>query len=310
MRQDLEQIVWGAECAASKRSWKYVLLNLCYHANGEMVAFPSVRTIMKETGYSNKAVLEALAGLSECGIIRRIGTVTAGGKVAKYHLQGVLINVDNLATGELSSKSTGELVSIEKGQTGELSSKTGELSSKTGELSSTRSILNILSSMSGSRAAGCGAGGENCSQLSGEGVRALLRQPTGVALPPAAAAGEIQMLARERANSGGRVLCTGEEWEKMCRKMKTPGWKPKTDLERRYAYALCVLAGASREEAGRFVRYNAKMHWHICDYGTVNDAVKEWVERWKDKDPLAYHDERARRREKQPNTTVGESKRE
>ncbi|MBP5791615.1 MAG: helix-turn-helix domain-containing protein [Kiritimatiellae bacterium] len=305
MRQDFEQRVWAVKARASIRSWKYVLLNLCYHANAAGEAFPSVATIVRETGYSGKAVIEALAGLERLGIIRQSGRIGETMRVVKYTLQDLLTNVDKLGNSELSSALNSELSS----RNSELSSRNSELSSKKGagnsELSSGRNIYIVskLVSKSVSRKANT----ELTSLFvdnSGKKGRGANEKPLAHNAPassrilpsPEATARE----GKEGAVGGsgiqkGKVRTDTPEWKSALEKMKTVGWKPKTDMERRYACALCKILGASQEEAERFVRYNATKHWHVCDFGTVNDAAKEWNAAWKRRDLAGYNDEQWKR---------------
>ena len=73
MRADLLTILEPIAVDPARKSWKDVLRNLVYHANLQGLAWPSVATIRAETGYkSDRAIVDALAGLEEAQIIRRI----------------------------------------------------------------------------------------------------------------------------------------------------------------------------------------------------------------------------------------------
>ena len=82
------------------------------------------------------------------------------------------------------------------------------------------------------------------------------------------------------------------------RLLRTVGWKPRLDEDRRACASRCFEIGADLEQAKAFVRFNAIRRWTCCDYGTVNDAAKAWVAKWKDDEPEAYWAERNRRKGK------------
>ena len=300
MRADLEKIVWAAECDPKRRAWKFVLLNLCHHANPEGEAYPSVATVMRETGYSNRAVADALTGLEELGIIRRTGGCGQRRRVSVYLLTGIFTNVHNLANGELSSHErgfNGELISVN----GELSSKkgpfNGELISPNGELSSHRSILGSKSKLVSKLVSGA-PNSELTSPFVDNSEKAGQNPPAEGSPPPhGPEPRQVAPSARNEAE-GNRA---GQDHERL---LKTPGWKPKTDLDRRWCMYRCYTLGASRDEAEKFVRYNAIRRWTKCEYATVNDLAKQWVDKWREDEPDEWLAERKRRREQDVDKTL------
>lgn len=66
----------------------------------------------------------------------------------------------------------------------------------------------------------------------------------------------------------------------------------------------CYTLGASRSEAEKFIRFNAVRRWTCCDYGTVNDAAKEWIAKWQSDYPDDYWAERNRRRKADATRTL------
>ena len=278
MRADLEKIVWAATCHPRIRSWKFTLLNLCHHANPNAEAYPSVATVARETGYSAKAVIDALAGLEGLGIIRRTGGCGARKRVGVYSLAGIFTSVHNLANGEVSSclqNPNSEVSSVEKGFNGEVSSPNSELSSHRSIIGNKKLVSKLVSS---------GGNSEVTSPFVDNGGKAGQNHPAEVSLPPHGP--EPRQVAPSARNDAGA------EYVKL---MKTPGWKPRTDAERRWAMAHCYALGASRGEAEKFIRYNAIRKWTNCEYATVNDLAKEWVDNWRESLPEEFYAERKRR---------------
>ena len=246
-----------------------MLLNLCHHANGQGEAYPSVSLVARETGYSAKAVITAFGGLEACGIIRRVGACGDKKRVTVYSILGIEAHVHNLANGEVSAPLGGFNGEVSSGN-GEVSSEregsNGELSSGNGELSSGRSILGNNTSVSG--------------LVSGDGN------------------GEVSTPFVHKSDGGGSgapsvAPSARNEYEELVRR---PGWKPVTDMDRRACARLCFDLGANKEQATRFVRYNAIRRWTCCDYGCVLDAAKEWVAHWREDDPESFWAEANRRR--------------
>lgn len=265
MRADLEKIVWAAECRADIRSWKFVLLNLCHHANAEGKAFPSVATVARECGYSAKAVISSLEGLQGLGIITRTGGCGQKKRVGVYDVGGILTGVHKLGNGEVSSPlkpPNGEVGSPLKPPNSEVSSKkpapNSELTSANSEVSSHRSIL-------GNK--------ELVSKLVSAGANSELTSPlvhkSGAVAPPARDYGSL---------------------------VRTVGWKPATDEDRRAVAKHCFELGADKDQATKFIRFNAIRRWTCCEYGTVNDAAKEWVEKWREDSPEEFFAEAKRRK--------------
>ena len=280
MRADLEKIVWAAECHPKIRSWKFTLLNLCHHANTDGDSFPSVGKIAKETGYSTKAVSDALAGLESMEIIRQNGRCGTRRRVTVYNITGIFKNVHNLANSEMSSclqLPNGELISKNPPPNAELASPNGEVSLDRNILGRKKEVSKLV----------CVAANSEVSSPFVDKAEKTSGMPTSGGASPQR--GAIAPSAR----NDGAVEPTEEELKQL---VKTPGWKPKGEQARRYCMAHCYMLGASRNEAERFVRYNAIRKWTCCDYGTVNDAAKEWVAKWREDYPDDFFAERERRK--------------
>ena len=299
MRADLERIVWETECHPSIRSWKFTLLNLCHHANSSGEAYPSVATVARETGYSQKAVIDALAGLESLGIVRRTGGCGTKNRVAVYSLDGVETCVRGLAKHEVSSplKAVGdpakhevssplktvhnsakhEMSSCSQLFKHEVSSKNGgfnsELSSPNSEVSSGRSILGIK---------------EVSKLVSGGGKHELI-------------SGFVDNSQSAGGKEGTPAASGSPDYKAL---VKTPGWKPRTDPDRRYCMYHCYTLGASREQAERFIRYNAVRRWANAEFATINDLAKEWIGNWASDRPDEYDAERRRRRKASATRTL------
>ena len=293
MHANFEKAVWTAPCHPKIRCWKFVLLNLCYHANAEGEAFPGITTIARETGYSAKAVGDALVGLEQMGIIKLKGRCGQRQRVSVYDITGVSTNVDKLANAEVSSALTGFNTELSSFNT-ELSSKKGtvntELSSPNTELSSGRSILGNNKLVS--KLVSSGANAEVSSAFVDNSKKPVRNHsaegsPTPHGPQP-----------RQNGNEGGAK----PDYRALVR---TPGWKPKTDEARRYCMLHCYNLGASRAEAEEFIRHNAIRKWTCCEYGTVNDAAKSWVAKWRKDYPDSFAAERERRQAKLASRTLG-----
>ena len=145
---------------------------------------------------------------------------------------------------------------------GEVSSKkpapNSELSSANSELSSHRSIL-------GNK--------ELVSKLVSAGANSELTSPL--------------------VHKSGAVAPSARDYGSL---VKLPGWKPTTDEDRRAVAAHCFALGANKEQATKFIRFNAIRRWTCCDYGTVNDAAKEWIAKWREDAPEEFFAEKKRRR--------------
>ena len=293
MHANFEKAVWTASCHPKIRCWKFVLLNLCYHANAEGEAFPGISTIASETGYTARAIKDALAGLEALGIIKLKGRCGQQNRVSVYDITGVSTNVDNLVNGEVSSKKgafNGEVSSIN----GEVSSKkgafNGEVSSVNGEVSSSRSILGSKKLVS--KLVSSAANGEVSSPFV-DNSRKQVRNHSAEGSPPPHGARPRQEGKEEGARPDYRAL------------VRTPGWKPKTQEARRFCMAHCYALGASREEAEEFIRFNAIRKWTCCECGTVNDAAKSWVAKWREDYPDSFAAERERRSREAASKTLG-----
>ena len=275
MHASFEKAVWTASCHPKIRCWKFVLLNLCYHANAEGEAFPGISTIASETGYTARAIKDALAGLETLGIIKLKGRCGQQNRVSVYDITGVSTNVDNLVNGEVSSK---------KG------AFNGEVSSINGEVSSSRSILGSKKLVS--KLVSSAANGEVSSPFVDNSRKPVRNPPAeGSPLPHGPQPGQ-------NGNEGGAK----PDYRALVR---TPGWKPKTNEARRYCMLHCYNLGASRAEAEEFIRHNAIRKWTCCEYGTVNDAAKSWVAKWREKEPDAFDCERERRQAERASRTLG-----
>ena len=279
MLVDLTKRVWAAECHPKIRCWKFVLLNLCYHANPCCEAYPSVATMASESGYTTRAVIDALNGLERLGIIRRKGHCGQRQRTTVYDLTELSTNVHNLANGEVSSclqLSNGEVTSKK-------TRFNGEVSSANGEVSSHRSILGrkeVSKLVSG------GANGEMTSPLVDNSEKTSGKPTTG------GHSAQREAIAPSARKEGDAA--TGDD--KRRKLVKTPGWRPMTDGDRRHCMLHCMALGANRKEAEKFIRYNAVRRWTCCECGTVNDAAKEWIAKWRETCPDEFAAERERRK--------------
>ena len=275
MRADLQKIVWEARFPARVRSWKFVLLNLCHHANAAGEAFPSVSLIVRETGYSKKAVLDALEGLRLAGLIARTGACGSRNRVGVYDVNGLSTAVHNFANGKVSTPlaETNGVVSTP------LKASNGVLSSPNGVLSTPRSIL----------------GNKRVSKLVSGGANGVVSTPFVHNSGGGGASGEpsVAPSARKEGTPSASVPGGAPDYFRL---LRTVGWKPRQDADRRACAARCFEIGADSEQAKAFVRFNAIRRWTCCEYGTVNDAAKAWVEKWKDDEPEAFWAERNRRK--------------
>ena len=293
MHASFEKAVWTASCHPKIRCWKFVLLNLCYHANAEGEAFPGISTIASETGYTTRAIKDALAGLEALGIIKLKGRCGQQNRVSVYDITGVSTNVDNLVNGEVSSKKGGFNTELSSFNT-ELSSKkeavNTELSSPNTELSSGRSILGNNKLVS--KLVSSAANGEVSSPFV-DNSRKPVRNHSAEGSPPPHGPQPGQ-----NGNEGGAKPDYGAL-------VRTPGWKPKTNEARRYCMLHCYNLGASRSEAEEFIRFNAIRKWTCCECGTVNDAAKSWVAKWREDYPDSFAAERERRQAERASRTLG-----
>lgn len=272
MRADLEQIVWTAACHPKIRSWKIVLLNLCYHANAAGETYPSATKVAQETGYSLKAVVEAIAGLERLGIVEKKGACGMRNRVSVYSLSGLSTNVHKLANGEVSSclqDFNSELSSKKSGFNSELSSPNSELSSS----------RNILGNNKVSKLVSSGANSELTSTFVDKSKNEPKKRQDEVA--PSA-------LYDGASSTSGKP-----DYKTLVKSIK---WKPATQQDRMYCMYHCYTLGADRNQAETFIRYNAIRKWDCCEFGTVNDAAKQWVAKWRKTNPREFWAERARRR--------------
>ena len=283
MHANFEKAVWTAPCHPKIRCWKFVLLNLCYHANAEGEAFPGITTIARETGYSAKAVGDALVGLEQMGIIKLKGRCGQRQRVSVYDITGVSTNVDKLANAEVSSALTGFNTELSSFNT-ELSSKkeavNTELSSPNTELSSGRSILGNNKLVSKLVSSG---GNAEVSSAFVDNSKKPVRNPPAEGSP-------LPHGPRPRQDGSEKGAVDYRDL------VRTPGWKPTTKEARRFCMAHCYALGASREEAEEFIRFNAIRKWTCCECGTVNDAAKSWVAKWREDYPDSFAAECERRR--------------
>ena len=279
MRADLEKIVWAAECHPKIRSWKFTLLNLCHHANTDGDSFPSIGTVARETGYSAKAVCDALAGLESMGIIRRSGQCGMRKRVTIYNITGIFTNVHNLANIEMGSclqLSNSEVSSKKQPPNIELTSPNIELTSN----------RNILGNKEVSKLV--------CAAVNSEVTSPFVDKPRKTSgMPTSGGASPQRGAIAPSARNDGAVEPSEEKYRQL---VKTPGWKPKSNNDRRFCMAHCYMLGASRDEAAKFIRFNAIRKWTCCNFGTVNDAAKEWVAKWCEDYPDDFHAERERRK--------------
>ena len=285
MRADLEKIVWAAPCDPKRRSWKFVLLNLCHHANATAEAFPSVAKIIEETGYSNKAVSDALTGLEALGLISRTGSCGARNRVTVYSLAELSTHVDNLANNEVRSrlkKFNGELTSKKEAVNGELTSPNGELSSH-------RSILGRKS-----------VGKLVCTAANGE-LTSRYVDNSGKAGQNHSAEGSPftrqNKVTEIGYDAGGYLRLCGEYGFKPNDRDLIPN-KAAMKEARRAVVACAMREGASLDQAKRFLRWNAGKKWKGIDNAvSVKDLAKLWVDQWKAKSFEEWAEEQHRRRE-------------
>lgn len=67
----------------------------------------------------------------------------------------------------------------------------------------------------------------------------------------------------------------------------------------------CYTLGASKDEAEEFIRFNAIRKWTCCNCGgTVNDAAKSWVAKFREDYPDSFAAERERRRRMDASKTI------
>ena len=290
MHANFEKAVWTAQCHPKIRCWKFVLLNLCYHANAEGEAFPGITTIARETGYTERAVKDALAGLEALGIIKLKGRCGQQNRVSMYDITGVSTNVDNLINGEVSSK--------KRPFNGEVSSVNGEVSSSRSILGSNKLVSKLVSSA---------ANGEVSSPFVDNSKKPVRNPPAEGSPSPHGP------WPRQNGSKEGRVPRKVEasdlfpqaakpDYLKLCAKL---GWKPNdpaqtppedAELARRAVVTCAYREGLSMEEAKKFLQYNAKMKWNAIDQANcVKDLAKAFLEAWKRRDRDAFWEELDRR---------------
>ena len=305
MRADIEQLVWQAKCAANIRSWKFVLLNLCSHANLEGNAFPGVTTIVRETGYSGKAVIDALTGLEALGIIKKSGKCGERKRVDIYNILGVFQHVDKLA-GNVDKSSNSEVSSCLQldppPANSELSSFNGELSSGfNGELSSGRINLYKHNKKLVSKLVSMPPNSEVSSPLvdnSRETTPGGAKETSGRPSPHGATR-RMEAGRNNIAQAAAKFDWKEHPYLEWRRLLMTDGFKPTTREGRVAAECFCWEMGASIIEAGRFGDYNASRKWGaISAQLNVRDLIRGWIRKWKKTDPDGYFDEQQARRQK------------
>ena len=92
-----------------------------------------------------------------------------------------------------------------------------------------------------------------------------------------------------------------EEYLKL---MREPGWKPQTRADRLACNMRCYAFGASREQASKFISYNAVHRWAACDMASINDLAHMWVASWRRESPDEWRAEQARRRYEEASRTI------
>lgn len=331
VRTDLWNILEPVHVDPARKSWKDVLRNLVFHANLEGCAWPGVATIRAETGYkSDKAVVDALAGLRELGIIAPVPvpeTATGGGRgrpPTKWCINNLANTVDKLVDKLKTSSAKPNRDTLELGEptsgkaakpnrdTPELSEPTSELSDVTSELGEVTSARNNkeykseLSTVGSMRQKGevTSPNSDNHPNAGGDASAEGSPAPHGSG-PKQVAPSARNEGRREPRRMDVRELFPGAkpDYVAMCAKL---GWRPNdptqtppedAELARRAVVACAYREGLSPDQAKKFLRYNAKMKWKAIDQAScVKDLAKEFCEAWKRKDIDAFGAEVERRR--------------
>ena len=326
VRTDLWNILEPVHVDPARKSWKDVLRNLVFHANLEGCAWPGVATIRAETGYkSDKAVIDALAGLRELGIIAPVPvpeTATGGGgrhgrPPTKWCINNLANTVDKLvdklktSPGE-PNRDTLELCEPTSGKAAKPNRDTHELGEPTSELGEVTSARNNkeykseLSTVGSMRQKGevTSPNSDNQPKAGGDASAEGSPAPHGPG-PKQVAPSARNEGRREPRRMDVKELFPGAkpDYIAMCAKL---GWKPNdptqtspedAELARRAVVACAYREGLSPDEAKKFLRYNAKMKWKAIDQAScVKDLAKEFCEAWKRKDIDAFWAEVERRR--------------
>lgn len=323
MRADLWTILEPIAVDPARKSWKDVLRNLVYHANLQGLAWPSVATIRAETGYkSDRAIVDALAGLEEAQIIRRIpGEGGGGGRgrstrwlvntlpehVDKLSTSRGIVNRDMVKKGEVTSTFP-DIVNRDKVKKGEPTSKRENLLPKKGEVTSTRIYKEYRKEVSksvcvatpgkkmevtspfvnNSPKAGKDASAEGCPPPHGSRPRQVCLEGGRAPRQPDV----LELFPQLRPDYLG--LCSKLGWRPNDPKQTPPA---DTELARRAIVTCAYREGLSPSEAKKFLRYNAKRKWAAIDQANcVKDLAKEFCEAWKRRDIDAFFAEVDRRR--------------
>lgn len=324
MRTDLWSILEPIAVDPARKSWKDVLRNLVFHANTSGCAWPSVATIRMETGYkSNKAIIDALAGLKASGIIYPMKGTPVGpgrGRVTKWVLNNLSTYVhkleDNAETTERDTTSKGEVTSHIEKKVKSLPKK-GEVTSQKGEVTSHEIYINKKEV---SKSVCIGRKGEVTSHPvdnspeagqnhSAEGSPAPHEDKAKKIAPSARNDGAVRPAKQPKAMMIEEIFPEAKpvrppvDYLALCSKL---GWKPndpkqtppeEAEEARRAIVACAYREGLSADQAKRFLRFNAKMRWSAVDQANcVRDLAKEFCEAWKRKDLDAYWAEQDRRR--------------
>ena len=315
MRTDMWNVLEPIHVDPARKSWKDVLRNLVFHANLEGCAWPSVATIRAETGYkSNKAIIDALAGLKAAGIITPMqGSPTKGGRghPTRWSINNLSNGVHKLTTNagmaERDTQSNGEVTSHIEGK-GEVTSTKGEVTSVKGEVTS-HEIIRIRKEVSG--LVSTGPNSEVTSSNVDNSPKAGKNASAEGSPPPH---GSRPRQVAPSARNEGRAPRQMDiqdlfpeikpDYLALCSKL---GWRPNdpkqtppedTELARRAIVACAYREGLSPDEAKKFLRYNAKRKWSSIDQANcVKDLAKEFCEAWRRRDNDAYWEEVKRRRD-------------
>lgn len=106
-------INWACRQTSVRGVTKYVLFILCNRADDHLFCFPSIRSIMADTGLGDTAVRQALATLCDEGLIRRERPRKADGSMGQY-VYWILMDMD-AESDPASPNNGGEKPSLKHG---------------------------------------------------------------------------------------------------------------------------------------------------------------------------------------------------
>jgi hypothetical protein len=324
MRADLWNILEPIAVDPARKSWKDVLRNLVFHANIEGQAWPSVATIRAETGYkSNKAIIDALSGLKECGLISPApGSPLKGGRgrPTRWIVNNLSTCVHKLADNsnitERDTISKGEVTSHIEKRVKSLPQKCEPTSVKS-EVTSHEIYINKKEV---SKLVSAGQNSEVGSQRVDNSTKAGKNHSAEGSPPPHSSkltevapsarnyvavqrSREPKPISIEQIFPQTKPVTPPKDYLALCSKL---GWKPNdpkqtppedAEQARRAIVACAYREGLSSIEAKKFLRYNAKRKWAAVDQAScIRDLAKEFCEAWKRRDINAFWEEVDRRR--------------